>query len=102
MKTKSIVQLLIPAASTVGLFLVFWLLSFVIWVIGYLLFGFLKLEPGQFGDILGEIYHFLQVNIFEYRDVYNGDVNINMVVFWILNVILIIIGELWASDDDNY
>lgn len=102
MKTKSMVQLLIPAASTVLLFILFWLLSFVIWVIGYLLVGFLEIEPGAFEDVLGRIYDFLQVNIFEYRDGYS-DVNINTVVFWIINVMLIIVGELWASTrDDEY
>lgn len=99
MKTKSIFQLLIPIASTVVLFIVFWLLSFIIWIFGHLTYGLFEIELGPFGRMLGTIYEFLQVNIFEYRNIYS-DVNINTVVFWIINSIIIIFAELWASDEN--
>ena len=99
MSTKSIFQLLIPLASTVLIFLLFWGLSLIIWIIGAILFDFFKLDFDSLNKILRVIYEFLRVNIFEYRNPQTDDVSINTVVYWILNVIAIIIGELWASDE---
>jgi hypothetical protein len=100
MSQKSIFQLLIPLASTVVIFLLFWVLSFIIWIIGTILFEFFKLDFDSLNKILGVIYEFLRVNIFEYRNPQNYDVSVNTVVYWILNVITIIIGELWATNED--
>ena len=100
MNNKSIVQLLIPFASTVVLFLLFWILSFLIWIIGYILFGFLGIEIYGFEKILEQIFEFLQVNIFEYREPSYNNVNVNTVVFWVLNVLIFIVGELWAAGED--
>ena len=99
MKTKNMLQLLMPFASTIAIFIVFWILSFLIWIIGYLLFALLNIDAWGFENIIESIYDFLQVNIFEYRD-NHYDVNINMVVFWILNTIIIILGELWILSED--
>jgi len=101
MKTKSMFQLLMPFASTVVLFLVFWVLSFIIWLIGYLLFGLFEIDALGLENIMETIYDFLQVNIFEFRG-YNYDVNANMVVFWILNIIAIILGELWITSQEDW
>ena len=95
MKTKSILQILLPIASTVVLFILFWLLSFIILAIAIILFELFEIEPGSLEKILEVIYEFFRVNIFEYRDRYYENVNINTVVFWIINSILIIVGELW-------
>ena len=93
-------QLLMPFASTIVLFLLFWILSFLIWIIGYLLFRLLEIDAWGLENIMETIYDFLQVNIFEFRG-YNYDVNANMVVFWILNIIAIILGELWIISEED-
>ena len=71
MKTKSVIQLLIPFGSTILLFIVFWLLSFIIWIIGYPLIGLLELDLGFIAKILESSFAFLQVNIFQYREEYS-------------------------------
>ncbi len=99
MKTKSMLQLLVPFASTVVLFILFWILSFLIWIIGFLMFELLNFDADSIEEIMESIYYFFQVNIFEFRGPFNH-VNINMVIFWILNTIVFILAELWVSDED--
>jgi hypothetical protein len=97
MNSKGVFQILVPFVSTVLLFIAFWLLSFIVSLLGYFI---IQSYPDS-KYFLGNVVDFLRVNIFEYRG-FSDVVNVNMVVFWVLNVILFISGELWIlfNEDD--
>ena len=80
MKLKSMLQLLIPFGSTIVLFLSFWLLGFLTFFVAILMND---RTSDKFAD-------FFRVNIIEFD-------NSNTVIFWIINIILIIIAEIWIT-----
>lgn len=101
MKTKGIVQLSIPFASSIAIFILYYLLLSVLFILWYITFEFLGSDMIGLKKLLEAVMDFLNVNIFEYIDSssYNK-VNINTVVFWIINIITIIYLELWISKED--
>jgi len=100
MKTKGIVQLSIPFASTIALFILFYLLLSAIWILYYVIFEFSESEMLGLKKLFEVVGNFLNVNIFEYRNSADYKVNINTVAFWIINILTIIYLEFWISKED--
>lgn len=102
MKPRTVAQLLIPVVSTVGLFIIFWVLSFIVLALGYILFNYLKLEARGLSKAMEAVYEFLRVNIFQYTEPTSYDANVNTVVFWIINALAFIVGEIWATNEPDF
>lgn len=99
MNTKSLFQILIPFGCTVLLWIVLGIISLLFSLIGYLLSYALSMNvyiDNIVIEVIKNITDFFYINIFKLEDNY-GNTNGNTIFFWIVNVILIIIVELWAT-----
>ena len=83
MKLKSLVQLIIPIASTILLWLILWLLGIISGYIGHV----------NHINTMKKIGEFLMVDISTFKDSL-GHISSNIIFFWILNVTIIIIFEI--------
>jgi hypothetical protein len=83
MKLKSLVQLIIPIASTILLWLILWLLGIISGYIGHV----------NHIDTMKKIGEFLMVDISTFRNSWGG-ISGNTIFFWVLNITIIIIFEI--------
>ena len=93
MKLKGLIQLLIPFATSIALLIVMYVLALVIGLGGILLCGIFSFEGGM--DFFEDIGKFLSINPFDFDE--GGTI-----LFWFIDVILIIIAEfIFTADADE-
>lgn len=83
MKLKSLIQLIIPIASTILLWLILWLIGGIIHYIG---------DVNNI-NTMEKIGKFLMVDISTFRNSWGG-ISGNTIFFWVLNIAIIIIFEI--------
>lgn len=83
MKLKSLIQLIIPIASTILLWLILWLIGGIIHYIG---------DVNNI-NTMEKIGKFLMVDISTIRNSWGG-ISGNVIFFWVLNIVIIITFEI--------
>lgn len=87
MNSKSMAQLLIPFAATLLLFIAFFVITMILFWIGWLLSG------GRTDHILVEIARFLGPDIFKFD-------RPGTIFFWIVDLAIIIFAEMVVTNDE--